>query len=96
MFARKPNPEVEELNKAITKVHEQMAEESAESEAFVTMADQLVKLYAQKEKIPSRRISSDTLVTVSGNLLGILIIVGYESRNVVTSKALGFIGKANR
>lgn len=96
MFARKPNPEVEELNKAITKVHEQMAEDTPESEEYAQMVDQLVKLYAQKEKIPSRRISSDTLVTVSGNLLGILIIVGYESRNVVTSKALGFIGKANR
>lgn len=96
MFARKPNPEVEELNAAIKQVHAQMADDTPESEEYAQMVDQLVKLYAQKEKVLPNRFSKDTMVAVTGNLLGVLIIVGYESRNAMTSKALGFIGKASR
>lgn len=96
MFAEKLRPEVLELNKAITDVHAHLSDYPPESEEYAAMADQLVKLYAQKKELPCSRVSYDTLLTVSGNILGILIIVGYESRNVVTSKALGFIGKAIR
>lgn len=96
MFSNKPNPEMEELNRAITQVHTQLADETPESEEYANMVDQLVKLYAQKEKIPSRRISPDTLLTVSANLLGIVVIVGHERANVITSKALGFLGKTAR
>lgn len=38
-----------------------------------------------------KRPSTDTMLIVGANLLGILIIVGYERANVVTSKALGFL-----
>lgn len=38
-----------------------------------------------------KRPSTDTLLIVGANLLGILIIVGYERANVVSSKALGFV-----
>lgn len=96
MFARKPNPEVEELNKAITEVHSQLDSYPAHSKEYATMADQLVKLYAQKKEIPSNRVSKDQLVAVSGNLLGILVIVVYEKHNVFTSKAGNFIGKFTR
>lgn len=40
---------------------------------------------------PDRRISPDTLAVVAGNLLGILVIVGYEHSHVMVSKASGFI-----
>lgn len=96
MFAKRPNPEVEELNKAITEVHNQLDSYPAHSEEYATMADQLVKLYAQKKEIPSKRVSPDTLLTVTGNLLGILIIVGHERANVITSKALNLATKAVR
>lgn len=38
-----------------------------------------------------KRPSTDTMLIVGANILGILIIVGYERANVVTSKALGFL-----
>lgn len=38
-----------------------------------------------------KRVSPDTLVAVAGNLLGIIVIVGYENKNVITSKALSFL-----
>lgn len=96
MFARKPNPEVEELNREITRVHTQLPDYPAESVEYKEMVDRLATLYAQKKEIPSNRISKDQLIAVSGNLLGILVIVVYEKHNVFTSKAGSFIGKFTR
>ena len=36
-------------------------------------------------------VSPDTIALVLGNLAGILIIVAYEQKHVMTSKAMGFI-----
>lgn len=36
-------------------------------------------------------ISRETLLTVSANILGILLIIKHEEVNVITSKALGFV-----
>jgi hypothetical protein len=38
-----------------------------------------------------KRVSPDTLAAVAGNLLGIIVIVGYENKHVITSKALSFL-----
>jgi hypothetical protein len=64
------------------------------STEYQRQVDQLTKLYSLKEKPSDKRVSPDTLVTVAGNLAGILMIVGHEKAHVVTSKALGFILKA--
>lgn len=96
MFATKPNVEAEELNRAITNVHEHLTDYPPESPEYAAMADQLVKLYAQKKEIPSNRLSNDTLAAIAANLLGIVVIVGHERANVITSKALGFVTKAAR
>lgn len=54
--------------------------------------NQLERLIELRSKTaPKDRISPDTLVLVAGNLLGILIIVGYEHSHVMVSKASGFI-----
>lgn len=43
----------------------------------------------------SWKVSPDTVALVLGNLFGILIIVAYEQKNVITSKGLGFVMKTN-
>lgn len=96
MFSRKPNPEEDELNRQITKIHTQMFDDTPESEAYAQMADQLVKLYEQKDKIPSRRISPDTLATVTANILGIALVVGHERANVIGGKAITFVRQLGR
>lgn len=50
----------------------------------------LKRLIELKEQSKSR-ISPDTLLIVGGNLLGILLILGYEHGHALTSKALGHI-----
>jgi hypothetical protein len=58
---------------------------------YADAVDQLTKLHALKTQDRSSRVSSDTLVAAGANLAGILIIVGYEQKHVVTSKALSFL-----
>jgi hypothetical protein len=46
-----------------------------------------------KELNTPKRVSKDTLVLVAGNLLGIVVILGYEKAHVVTSRAMNFVMK---
>jgi len=45
----------------------------------------------QKEIDSPNRVALDTWANIGGHILGIVIIIGYERVNVVTSKALGFV-----
>jgi hypothetical protein len=47
----------------------------------------------RKELNTPKRVSKDTLVLVAGNLLGIVVILGYEKAHVVTSRAMNFVMK---
>jgi exopolyphosphatase/pppGpp-phosphohydrolase len=79
------------LEVAIDNALKELSGHEAHSEEYASIVDQLTSLYALKES-PSR-VSKDTLVAVAGNLAGILLIINYEQRHVVASKALGFVGK---
>jgi len=48
----------------------------------------------EKRDHPWRKISPETLVLIGANLAGIALIIGHEKLNVITSKALGFVGKS--
>lgn len=66
------------------------------SETYDRITDQLVKLETLHNVINVKKsVSPDTLAVVLGNLLGIVVIVGHERANVVTSKALNFVMKAS-
>jgi len=39
------------------------------------------------------RVSKDTLAIIGANIAGIVLILGYERLNIITSKALGFANK---
>jgi len=56
----------------------------------VEQLDRLMKIKAAE---PRFRVSPDTVFLVLGNLLGILIIVSYEQKHVLVSKALNYIQK---
>lgn len=48
---------------------------------------------AEKEKENSWKPSPDAVVGAAASVLGILLVLNYEKLNVITSKAVGFIGK---
>lgn len=93
MFTRK-SPEKSGLEKAIDELHAEMQTHEGDSAEFDRLTDQLTKLYKLREHdAPKCRVSPDTLVIAGANLLGILIIVGYEQKSVMTSSAKNFLMK---
>lgn len=93
MLYNKPSDESQGLQRTIDDLIAQMSLHSGDSDEFSKMADQLTKLYSLKEVDSKRRVSPDTLAVVAGNIVGIILIVGHERMNVVTSKALNFVMK---
>lgn len=71
---------------------EQYDPSTQEYSAAIRHLETLSKLHAE-EKSGRNRISADTMAIVAGNILGILAIVAYEQKHVMTSKATGFILK---
>lgn len=64
------------------------------SDEYAKMVNQLTKLYEIKNVKFKTRVSSDVKFTVLGNLAAVMMIVGHERANVITSKALNFIKMA--
>jgi len=81
------------LEKAIEGLLSEMKGFTADTEEYAKMADQLEKLYKLKEIDKPERVKPDTLAIIAGNLLVAVVIVTYESKNIVTSKALSFLQK---
>lgn len=64
------------------------------SEEYADAAKALRTLMEVKANEPKpNRISADTLLIVGANLAGIILILGYEKGNVLTSKALSQIAR---
>ena len=97
MFAKKPSSNKIAVEDAIYSLLEEMANLNGDSDAYARMADQVEKLYKLREvdaKVDAqKRVSPDTWAVVGANLVGILMIVGHERANVVTSKALNLLMK---
>jgi hypothetical protein len=81
------------LEKTIDKLIADMDDIDSASEDYANMVSQLDTLYKLKAEDKPDRVSRDTLAIVAGNLLGIVLIVGYERANLVTSKALALLAK---
>jgi hypothetical protein len=90
MFTRKLQPR-SKLDEAIDDLLDRMLSGSFEPDKYAKMVDQLVKLYKLKEIETPRRVSPDTLAMIAGNIIGIVLILGHERANVITSKAIGFV-----
>jgi hypothetical protein len=80
------------LDEAIERILNRMQYEEVDSEEYGTMVSRLDKLYAMKNT-NRNRVSKDAIWTIGANILGIILILGHERANVVTSKALSFIVK---
>lgn len=91
MFGRKKIDPV--LEETIAAVYEEMKQWDPYSEEYQESLESLERLEKLKAGEGRKRISSDTLVQVGGNLLGIFIIVAYERGHVMVSKAKDYIFK---
>ena len=59
-----------------------------EYDRLLAVMERLIRLQREER---SNRVSPDTLAVVGANLLGILIIVGYEHGHVIGSRAFNLI-----
>lgn len=85
---QKPTVEKTGLETTITTLISEMASHEGDSEEYTKMVDNLETLYKLKAEDKPDRVDRNTIAIVAGNLLGILVIVGFEKSHVMTSKAL--------
>jgi len=82
------------LQKEIDHLLQDMSNVATLTDEYARMVKHLTKLYAIKNEKFKTRVSSDVKFTVLGNLAAVMMIVGHERANVITSKALNFIKMA--
>lgn len=68
-----------------------MAKLDPYSEEYTELMNALERLYKLKVGEQPRRVSGDTFALIVGNLVGIVIVVAYEQKHVITSKAFAQI-----
>lgn len=93
MFTRPTDTNDQLLNEVIENALQRLKASDPETEQYASVRDHLTELYKIRNENRSRRVSPDTVATILANLGGIGIIVGYEQKHIVTSKALGFVRK---
>jgi len=90
VFERNETSIYDEPIKQILVDMDEYGTDSPEYSALMRHLEELSRIRADHR---SKRVSPDTMAIVAGNLMGILIIVAYEQKHVMTSKAMGFILK---
>lgn len=93
MFRRKDTPEVTALKEEINRLMLDMNGLSKGGKEYSHRVKQLERLHALLDNKKPARINPDTLLIVGGNALVALIIVAYEQKNVVSTKAGSFMMK---
>ena len=68
-----------------------MQEKEVDSKEYADLLERLGRLQKLRQDEKPDKASTDTLLTVGANLLGILLILNHEHLNMITSKALPFI-----
>lgn len=80
------------LDEEITRLTESLNKIS-DPEEYAKTVDNIRLLCEAREKKDPASISTEMLIGVAANLLGLLVILNFERTGVVTSKALGFLWK---
>lgn len=93
MFNRKPH-EPSELELARTRLLREIDTIPPMGQEFDEMMGHVKTLTELIDLEKSEKLSPNTLAITAGNLAIALIVVSYESKHVVTTKLLPFLGKA--
>lgn len=91
---KRSKKEPSDLEKAIAELYSDLQSYPSDSPEYDRISNQLKKLTKLKTTEVKRRVSPDTLALILGNAAVALIVVGYESKHVVTSKVGSFLMKA--
>lgn len=92
MFKKKKNEEPN-VNELIQLLQAQIKDLDVTDERYPKLIEQLDKLYKIRAHEAPEKWSKNTFVSAGANILGIVLILGYEQINVVSSKAFGLLTK---
>lgn len=73
----------------ITEVLDEMSLIGPTSEKYQDLMAYLERLQQLKTYTRSEPLSRNTIALIAGNLMGILLIIAYEQKHVMTSKGFG-------
>lgn len=93
MFGSSRKNEQPELDAAIARVSEEMVTYGPDAPEYSDLLSKFERLVRLKAEIRPKNVSPDALVNAGGSILSILVIVAYEQKHVMVSKALGFVQK---
>lgn len=79
------------LDQQIDVVLQEMKSKGVHSDEYPTLMSYLERLYEIKAEERPDPVSRDTMALIAGNLMGILLIVAYEQKHVMTSKGFSQI-----
>jgi hypothetical protein len=91
MFGKFRREEATIYDEAIDKTLESLVTYGTEDAEFgdaLSYLERLTKLKAERRR---GKVSPDTIAMVVGNLAGILVVVAYEQKHVMTSKAMALL-----
>jgi hypothetical protein len=93
MFTNKTGHETQ-LDAETDRVLTYLATQKIDSTEYAKALDHVVKLQKMKEDEKPSKLSPDSMLLAATNIVGILLILGYEHSHVVTSKATSFVRQA--
>lgn len=96
MFRLFANDEPTKLDDLIATMEIQLDIVGPYSEDYNDLLKRLERLYDLKAQQRPKKVSPDTLALIAGNLAGILLIVAYEQKHVITSKGFSQIVHLNK
>lgn len=94
LFTR-PNSNEANLQDEINSILETMASEEPNTPKYTMEAENLEKVCQAKSYEHNSKVDVNTVISVAGSLVGIILILNYEKLGIVTSKALSFVTKTH-
>lgn len=89
------DPETTPIDKQIARVLDAMDATDTDSDEYKELMKRLERLNKLTTTHRRKRVSWDTILIVSGNILMTVIVVGYEQKHVLTSRAYDKIRPTN-
>lgn len=86
----KKDPVKEMIEDEILINFELLKDDGVDSEFYSKVLRNIERLQALKKK-DRKSLDPNSCLVVAGNLIGILLILGYEQKDFIRSKALGFV-----
>lgn len=81
------------LDEAIRTLLESMDQDDPGTDTYSQKVQNLDTLYKAKAVYGKRHVSADAVLTAAASIVGVVLMLGFEKSNVITTKALSFLPK---